>query len=452
MNRLRLVKVFATICCSVAIGGAQVPVGDPVPKDAPALLEASRAAVQATTTMSMHCKHVQKLGEGLEQEAAADVVYRRGDSGPAFLYMKGKVTKPESFAFEALLVDGQFIVVDTAKKTFESWTWIFKDKSDEEMLSELSKRSLGYDLVRSVFPEMHLSLGINIFEAEGATEKTAALKGVETIGGVLCDVVEIRFTLESFSADEETAKLGIKIPPMTHVHRHAIGRGDLLPRRWTWQVPEFMGSAGPAEIHELTKLKTEAPTGADPALVMDGLKEGRVGSGKSSPRGPGGKLPGGGGPGGGTKIILGPSVGEAAPAFAVKDTAGKEYSLQSLKGKSLLIHFGKLDDSLDDEILTGFKKRHGDKLIVLDLVVGGDAAEIKKAKKALNFPRGVGGAAVAADWRLEIFPSTFFVGPDGSIAGKLPSGLRGGAGKLMLEDFHKRTAQWLKDPKKILGE
>ena len=87
-----------------------------------------------------------------------------------------------------------------------------------------------------------------------------------------------------------------------------------------------------------------------------------------------------------------------------------------------------------------------------DLVVGGDAAEVKKAKKALSFPRCIGGADVATNWKLDIFPSAFFVGPDGKVAGKLPRGLRGEGAKPLLEDYQRRTAEWLKDPKKIIGE
>ena len=453
------VPMIVLLCCGIGIGRPQDPSTRPVPKDAPALLAASSAAVLATPALAFHCRYAESTTERDARAAEAAVVFRRGGADPALLFLQGSVSMPERFAFEAGLAGDRFLVVDAAKKTFESRPWPRKFVDFRSTAIEDAKRSLAYDIVSAINPMEEVVTGLNAFAWATTAEKTATLKGSEAIDGVLCDLVEVKIAIPARRLEDSGHF--IDLPRETLLHRFAIGRGDLLPRRYAWRRP-FMHSTSDRDPKpksyeretswELTKLKAECAVGKGPVPTTEGLKEGKVGSGRSlADAEAGGPTPGTGSLGG-SKVVIGPMVGDQAPDFTVKDTAGKEYSLEKLKGKYLLVHFGKLDNDLDDDLLVAFKKRHGDKLILLDLVVGGDAAEVKKAKKALSFPRCIGGAEVATSWKLDIFPSAFFIGPDGKVAGKLPSGLRGADAKPLLEDFQRRTANWLSNPQAILGE
>ncbi len=458
MNRLRTISAVA-LCSGLGIAGMQSPADRPAPVDAPALLAASSAVHRTASRLVFHCRYSETTTDGDSREAAADVVYRRGDTTPAFLYLKGAVSKPESFSFEAALVDGRMLVVDTAKKVSESRPWPRRSTDRTTQAIEDAKRTDAYEIVSEIFPVSMFAGAFDAYAIATPPKKSATIEGTVTLDGVLCDLVEVKIFIAPTFVD--TPGLKVVIPERVLLHRSAIGRNDRLLRWYSWRRPYIHATSGIDResmrvdletTYLLTKPRSEEPSGKDPAPSLEGVKEGKLGAGRSVAEArTEGPKPGTGSLGG-SKVVVGPMVGNPAPDFTVKDTDGTESSSAKLKGKHWLIHFAKLEDSSNDVVLAALKRRHGDRLIVLDLVVGGGPAMVAKTKKKLGFPRCIGGAEVAASWNLGIFPSAFFVGPDGKIAGKLPSGLGGPDAKARLEEFQRRTAAWLSNPHAILGE
>lgn len=119
-------------------------------------------------------------------------------------------------------------------------------------------------------------------------------------------------------------------------------------------------------------------------------------------------------------------AGDAAPAFQAKGDDGKEYSLASLKGKTVVLYFYPKDDTSGCTVeAQGFRddvEAFAKKGAVV-LGVSLDSAESHKefrAKYQLNFPLLVGTDALLASFQVPSrlgFASrqTFVIGKDGKL-------------------------------------
>jgi thiol-disulfide isomerase/thioredoxin len=170
-----------------------------------------------------------------------------------------------------------------------------------------------------------------------STIKSAAIEGVETLDGVECDVVKVVRELAMGSAEgmEDMEEAGA-IPTIRMKETIAFARTDGLPRRIT-MMPEMddmpEGADFPVPVTVLTGVKVDGEM--DAALFATTAPEGFA---KVEPPKPDFMM--GGDEGGEPETpALKVKVGDAAPDFALKDLAGAEVTLASLKGKVVLLDF-----------------------------------------------------------------------------------------------------------------
>lgn len=118
--------------------------------------------------------------------------------------------------------------------------------------------------------------------------------------------------------------------------------------------------------------------------------------------------------------------GDAAPAFKARGDDGKEYGLEALKGKYVVLYFYPKDDTPGCTVEAQHFRDDAQKLSAKGAVVLGvslDDAESHRAfraKHGLNFPLLVGGDALARLYGVPVhlgFASrqTFVVGKDGRL-------------------------------------
>jgi peroxiredoxin Q/BCP len=118
--------------------------------------------------------------------------------------------------------------------------------------------------------------------------------------------------------------------------------------------------------------------------------------------------------------------GDAAPAFKTQGDDGKEYSLESLRGRTIVLYFYPQDDTPGCTVEAQQFRDDAGKFAEKNAVILGvsldDAASHKafREKYQLNFTLLVGGKAIAEAYGVPIklgYPSrqTFVIGPDGKL-------------------------------------
>ena len=398
----------------------------PAPKDAAEVLAAMRKAL-ASESWSCRCK---TPGGGFGMFAAESTVTLRHEA-------KGAVTGirltgnflPKVPRFDAASSDGTTIrVADLDEKVYEDAPW----SADA---AAMAGPSTGAEALRWVIPLAFVQPS----DLVPAEKDVLKLAGQATADSVLCDIIEV--------AEAIPALPGIPADA-SQVMQYVVGRDDHLPRRIVKKWPASRAGGLTTSIsYELTrwnpKIKVEAGTfEVDVTGMKPGKFKGPARPGEPSVRGPLG-------PGNGPSFGL--KKGDQPGDFTLKDIAGKEHKLSAYKGKVVLAHFSMLDSDSSDDLLVKMKAKHGDKLVILDLVVdrgGGGAEPVKKAKKPLGFPRLVGGETVADAWGINLFSSGVVIGPNGKVAASWPTGLGGPNAGTAFDFLVKKMGDYLKDPSK----
>ncbi len=118
--------------------------------------------------------------------------------------------------------------------------------------------------------------------------------------------------------------------------------------------------------------------------------------------------------------------GAPAPAFKAKGDDGKEYSLASLKGKTIVLYFYPKDDTPGctieaQEFRDAFEKFTAKGAIVLGVSLDDAASHAAfRAKHKLNFPLLVSGEVIAKAYGVPVnggyaARQTFVIGKDGKL-------------------------------------
>ncbi|MDX2131829.1 MAG: TlpA disulfide reductase family protein [Planctomycetota bacterium] len=304
----------------------------PAPEYAKAVIAGAREALATVSTLSYEAKVTG--GAEASPTYAATVVVRKADAGGWMMYVKGEATPstgdaPTPNAFE-IGYDGV-----NARAVRASEKIVF-EKAVLEM--EDLQSFLGSQHARPVVAWELLSE-----EPFGKDGDKALFEGRETIAGELCDVVLVpdpKAPAVPAKADP-APKTGPKTGPRKDAAiaptgvRYAFARSDRLPRR----IERF--NAGTAQVVELTKVATdgEAANAVFALPVPQGYRIRDPEAAKTREAG-----------GGGKKILGDPenragrkagplAVGDDAPAFDLKDPAGKPVRLADMQGKVVVLDF-----------------------------------------------------------------------------------------------------------------
>jgi hypothetical protein len=406
----------------------------PAPKDGAEVLAGLR---ETLATPIWQCRSRWEGGiMGLGPGADTNVLLRHDPAGHVTgVRMTGNFM-PRTPRFVAASADGEKLrAADLDEKVYEDTPW-----SMEALMMAPAVGPGGADVMvlQWVVPLEFWQPG----DMAPGKDATAKLAGTATADGVLCDMVDVERALPSLPGE---------IPKGSkQVTRFVVGRDDHLPRRIIKKWPGGgMGSLNAAVTYVLTAWKL-SPAIDEHTFEVDvtGLKEGKfkIPFVKDSSMGPPGGIPG---RGSGPSIDL--KTGDQPSDFALKDVSGKEYKLSASKGKPVLVHFCDIESSASDGLLTKMKAKHGDKLVILDLVVdhaGGGLDAVKKAKKPVAWPRLVGGEAVADAWGINLLTLAVVIGPDGKVAARIPTGFGGKNADAAFDAFVKKMGEYLKNPAK----
>ena len=253
-----------------------------------------------------------------------------------------------------------------------------------------------------------------------STMKSAALDGVVELDGVECDVVKVVRELElSAAAGMEVTEDGADFTFRIN-ETIAFARTDGLPRSIT-MMPEMddmpAGEEFPMPVTLLTGVKVDAEV--DAALFTTTPPEGftKVDPPKQdfmmgaedgdAPEAPALKV----------------KVGDAAPDFALKDLAGAEVTLASLKGKVVLLDFwatwcGPCKAAMPaiQKIADDYKDKG---VVVLGINTwenSPDAAKKYMADKKFTYPCLLAGDPLAEAYGVPGIPTLVVIGKDGAVA------------------------------------
>ncbi|MBL8757843.1 MAG: TlpA family protein disulfide reductase [Phycisphaerae bacterium] len=246
------------------------------------------------------------------------------------------------------------------------------------------------------------------------------LVGEEDIGGVKCAVVRTvrEATLPDMGdGDDEDApakdadkpkgeKPARKIIESTVV---ALGRADALPRRVERSMKVIGGDdeGGEQSIIQTfadVKTNTNPPAAAYGIKTPDGYAVRKVEAGEDS--GPALKF----------------KVGDAAPAFALKDAEGKEHTLAGLKGKIVLLDFWATWCGPCKAAMPAIQKIHeqfaGKPVAVLGVNTWerkADAGPAYMAKQKFTYPCLLAGDELATTYGISGIPTLVLIDGDGKI-------------------------------------
>jgi len=254
-----------------------------------------------------------------------------------------------------------------------------------------------------------------------ASMKSAALDGVATLDGVECDVVKVvrEFNMGSVEGMEGMEEMG-EIPTIRMKETIAFARTDGLPRSIT-MMPEMddmpEGAEFPMPVTLLTGVKVDAEV--DAALFTMTPPEGFT---KVDP--PKHDFMTGAEDGDAPEAsALKVKVGDAAPDFALKDLAGAEVTLASLKGKVVLLDFwatwcGPCKAAMPaiQKIADDYKDKG---VVVLGINTwenSPDAAKKYMADKKFTYPCLLAGDPLAEAYGVPGIPTLVVIGKDGAVA------------------------------------
>ena len=157
---------------------------------------------------------------------------------------------------------------------------------------------------------------------EGITLEGATLEGEEKLDGVDCDKLNVVWAYEMPTDDDSAPGQTQKIRMAELV---SLGRADHMPRRWAMRplMPDVpMDEPVPSFLFTNVKVNATLDDATFKVAIPEGFTKTEMPSQDDE----------------GTPELA-VKVGDAAPAFALKDLAGKEVSLESLKGKVVLLDF-----------------------------------------------------------------------------------------------------------------
>jgi peroxiredoxin len=112
-----------------------------------------------------------------------------------------------------------------------------------------------------------------------------------------------------------------------------------------------------------------------------------------------------------------------APGFSLDNLEGQPVSLRSLKGKSVLVHFWatwcgvcRQEFGTLDAVQRGLDKNQALIAIVAD---SGKPDQVRRfvAEHHIHYPVLLGTPAVLRAYHVTVFPTTYFIGPDGKVRG-----------------------------------
>jgi thiol-disulfide isomerase/thioredoxin len=232
------------------------------------------------------------------------------------------------------------------------------------------------------------------FGGEGESPYSAAWLGKTEIDDVACDIVRVDY---SSRADVEELDL-----------YWYIGEEDRMPRRVEATYFSDSGGLGVAHISgfqratviDLDAFTIEPPAGYE---LKERAAEVAQGGGRQQPVG-------------------GIKVGEAAPAWELLNSAGEKVSLESLRGKVVLMDFWATWCGPCKAAMPGVQLLHeelGDKgLAVIGVNCWDDpeAAVAYMKEKGYTYTTVLNGDDVAGQYRVSGIPTFYVIGPDGKVA------------------------------------
>ncbi len=113
----------------------------------------------------------------------------------------------------------------------------------------------------------------------------------------------------------------------------------------------------------------------------------------------------------------------AAPDFALRDLDGHTVSLQSLRGKSVLVHFWatwcgvcRQEFGALDAVQSGLDDNQALVAVVAD---SGEPDRVRRfvAEHHIHYPVLLGTPAMLRAYHVTVFPTTYFIGPEGKVRG-----------------------------------
>ncbi len=249
---------------------------------------------------------------------------------------------------------------------------------------------------------------------------SAAVDGVVTLDGVECDVVKVvrEFKMSAgggIEGTEDAADITMRLKETI-----AFARADGLPRSIT-MMPEMEEMEGmpefPMPVTLLTGVKVNPEV--DAALVSTAAPEGFTKVDPPQPDFMMGAEDGDAPEAPSLKV----KVGDAAPEFALKDLAGAEVTLASLKGKVVLLDFwatwcGPCKAAMPaiQKIADDYKDKG---VVVLGINTwenSPDAARKYMEEKKFTYPCLLAGDALAEAYGVPGIPTLVVIGKDGAVA------------------------------------
>ena len=116
-----------------------------------------------------------------------------------------------------------------------------------------------------------------------------------------------------------------------------------------------------------------------------------------------------------------PGSGAPAPAFTLRTLAGETVSLESLRGKPVVLAFWAPWCGVcgaESSNISLLKRVAGDSAHVVSVAVAYDDEESVRrfaSKHEVDYPVLLGDDGVQGDWRVDTFPTVFFLSPEGRV-------------------------------------